>query len=175
MYTRNYYPDTSDKINLPENYDGTAFIDRNPESDVDEGVSVSFNEQFDKVAQGGDTFRFFGVDTGDEHQSLLGGVGVIFGVLAAGQTRPVDLSLRKLFAVGDNVDRETAGSMGGDLDMAFFDGIHVVDDLRHADAPPIRARIAFFDFALNQIFTKFFIVVHSYLSLKIFFLLHRVI
>ena len=50
MYTRNYYPDTSDKINLPENYDGTAFIDRNPESDVDEGVSVSFNEQFDKVA-----------------------------------------------------------------------------------------------------------------------------
>ena len=25
MYTRSYYPETSDKMNIPENYDGTAF------------------------------------------------------------------------------------------------------------------------------------------------------
>lgn len=28
MYTRNYYSDQQDRLNLPDNYDGTAFMER---------------------------------------------------------------------------------------------------------------------------------------------------
>ena len=31
MYTRSYYPDLSEKIGIPENYDGTAFSERDNE------------------------------------------------------------------------------------------------------------------------------------------------
>lgn len=43
MYSRSYYPETAEKVNLPENYDGTAFMDRS-ELPSDEVAEVSFTE-----------------------------------------------------------------------------------------------------------------------------------
>lgn len=31
MYTRSYYPETAEKMGIPENYDGTAFAERESE------------------------------------------------------------------------------------------------------------------------------------------------
>ena len=36
MYSRNYYPEATEKISLPENYDGTAFIERSAEEPTNE-------------------------------------------------------------------------------------------------------------------------------------------
>ena len=43
MYSRSYSPEAAEKVNLPENYDGTAFMDR-AEYPSDEVAEVSFNE-----------------------------------------------------------------------------------------------------------------------------------
>lgn len=41
MYSRSYYPDGVGKVNLPQNYDGTAFIEReSPEQE--DSVQASF-------------------------------------------------------------------------------------------------------------------------------------
>lgn len=44
MYSRSYYPEGQDRLNLPDNYDGTAFMERQAVSEpaVEE---VSFNEK----------------------------------------------------------------------------------------------------------------------------------
>ena len=45
MYTRNYYPEAGDPVNVPNNYDGTAFMDgapvnAEPISEVRESTSI---------------------------------------------------------------------------------------------------------------------------------------
>ncbi len=45
MYSRSYYPDTQDKMMLPDNYDGTAFMERRETEDEDEVAEVSFTEK----------------------------------------------------------------------------------------------------------------------------------
>lgn len=44
MYSRSYYPEGQDRLNLPENYDGTAFMERQAVSEpvIEE---VSFGEK----------------------------------------------------------------------------------------------------------------------------------
>ena len=44
MYTRSYYPEGTDRVNIPENYDGTAFMERKEEKEIDEASEVSFIE-----------------------------------------------------------------------------------------------------------------------------------
>lgn len=44
MYSRSYYPEAQDRLNLPDNYDGTAFMERQTDSEP-EAQEVSFNEK----------------------------------------------------------------------------------------------------------------------------------
>lgn len=45
MYSRSYYPEAQDRPNLPDNYDGTAFMERR-DTDIEAEVQeVSFNER----------------------------------------------------------------------------------------------------------------------------------
>lgn len=46
MYSRSYYADDASRVALPENYDGTAFMEREPE-EVEE---VAFVEQAEEKA-----------------------------------------------------------------------------------------------------------------------------
>ena len=46
MYSRSYYPDT-DRMSLPENYDGTAFMERTVSEANEESVEPSINDNTD--------------------------------------------------------------------------------------------------------------------------------
>lgn len=44
MYSRSYYPESQERINLPGNYDGTAFMERQEEPSSDSPKEVLFTE-----------------------------------------------------------------------------------------------------------------------------------
>lgn len=44
MYTRSYYPDSEERVNIPDNYDGTAFLERKEPLQQQEAAEVSFIE-----------------------------------------------------------------------------------------------------------------------------------
>ncbi len=44
MYSRNYYADSQDGLSLPENYDGTAFMNNAPPDVEEETAQPVFNE-----------------------------------------------------------------------------------------------------------------------------------
>ena len=65
MYSRSYYPEGSGKVTLPDNYDGTAFMERESAPPQEETAEVSF------IEGGYDT-----VDKRpDEEESVLTGIG----------------------------------------------------------------------------------------------------
>ncbi len=43
MYSRSYYPE-GERVSLPENYDGTAFMERNEAANEEAAPEVSFSE-----------------------------------------------------------------------------------------------------------------------------------
>ena len=48
MYTRSFYPDTGDRINLPENYDGTVFSGKVEEHKESEATVANINKARDE-------------------------------------------------------------------------------------------------------------------------------
>ena len=55
MYTRSFYPDTGDRINLPENYDGTAFpgkIEEQKESEPTVANITKAKDEGDSILAG---------------------------------------------------------------------------------------------------------------------------
>ncbi len=86
MYSRSYYPESPERLSLPENYDGTAFMERNDAEIEDAVEEVSFNEASNTEAKqsaeqtGGRAFSGLGnmplfsglFDKG----GLLGGLGL---------------------------------------------------------------------------------------------------
>lgn len=55
MYSRSYYPESPERLSLPENYDGTAFMERNDteaapdvaESSVSENTEIPVHKNID--------------------------------------------------------------------------------------------------------------------------------
>lgn len=76
MYSRSYYPESADRMSLPENYDGTAFMERGEQND---GVAeVSFTER------SGDAARDDAVQTGGGIPSVSGGIPFLSGLFDKG-------------------------------------------------------------------------------------------
>lgn len=63
MYSRSYYADEATRVSLPENYDGTAFMERGPEEITD----VTFIESEEEKT----------VEASSQSDGLLGGFGKI--------------------------------------------------------------------------------------------------
>lgn len=70
MYSRSYYPDQPDRINLPQNYDGTAFSEKRELQEEEVAESVS-------VASEGTTVN---VNKSDEPASLLTSLPFLSGI-----------------------------------------------------------------------------------------------
>ncbi len=58
MYTRSFYPETNDKISIPENYDGTAFMEK--EETVKDSEPVSSDLTKAKSEESEAVFAGFG-------------------------------------------------------------------------------------------------------------------
>lgn len=67
MYSRSYYPEAQERPTLPENYDGTAFMERQEPHTPDGAAEISFIESTDITS---DTPVFNRTDGG-----LLSGLG----------------------------------------------------------------------------------------------------
>ena len=52
MYSRSYYPEASERVSLPENYDGTAFMETTEQSDLNT-AEVSFID--DSIVSGNES------------------------------------------------------------------------------------------------------------------------
>lgn len=52
MYSRSYYADDATKLSLPENYDGTAFMEREQEPPTEEVVAIPENKTVEASAKG---------------------------------------------------------------------------------------------------------------------------
>ena len=81
MYSRSYYPDG--KINLPENYDGTAFLESTQETSK-EATEVSLIEKEQKIPERGESGEGDTVLAGFSGPPILSGLfgkGGLFGAL----------------------------------------------------------------------------------------------
>lgn len=87
MYSRSYYPESPERLSLPENYDGTAFMERQDTEIAEEATEVSFNENADvPVHKGVDAKNGGGLFSGlgnipflsglFDKGGLLGGLGL---------------------------------------------------------------------------------------------------
>ena len=45
MYSRNYYSDRQDRLNLPDNYDGTTFMERSGDESADQTLPASYIDE----------------------------------------------------------------------------------------------------------------------------------
>ena len=77
MYSRNYYPDSPDRINLPENYDGNAFSQEENSNFTEEAVEASTYEK-----EGDGESILAGVGKMPLFSGLFGKGGLIGGNLA---------------------------------------------------------------------------------------------
>lgn len=115
MYSRSYYPDSPERMSLPENYDGTAFMERNDTNAGDEVAEVSFSEKNEpptqeRTEQAGKTFSGFGnmplfsglFDKG----GLLGGLGLKMPCI--GTEEILILATAAFLFFSKNGDRECA-------------------------------------------------------------------
>lgn len=78
MYSRSYYPEASERVSIPENYDGTAFIDKGQDNFPDT-AEVSFIE--------GDTERLGDYHEEKKEESVFAGFGrmpIFSGLFAKG-------------------------------------------------------------------------------------------
>lgn len=90
MYSRSYYPESQDRINIPENYDGTALLERQDQI-IDSGEEVSFTETKEASATPGQAYR---------ETSILDGIGklpFLSGIFGNGGLFPgINLKMPKI-------------------------------------------------------------------------------
>lgn len=82
MYSRNYYPEAQDKLTLPENYDGTAFLNSPPIQQEEQNAEPAFAEAQEASLFHKDDGRKEGGFLGGEKPTLLSGLfgkGGLFG------------------------------------------------------------------------------------------------
>ena len=77
MYSRSYYPEAQDRLSLPDNYDGTAFMEQK-NFDSDNVAEVTFNDksetQKDEQA----------INTGGRASNGIGSIPILSGLFDKG-------------------------------------------------------------------------------------------
>ena len=76
MYSRSYYPDSPDRVNLPENYDGTAFMERR-DAEAADPVEAPYTEN-------SETHREQAEPVGSRLLSGVGGIPILSGLFDKG-------------------------------------------------------------------------------------------
>lgn len=77
MYSRSYYPEVSERVSPPENYDGTAFIER-PEQPLPDTAEVSFiDDSISPVEEKTEESVFAGVGKLPIFQGLFSKGGIL--------------------------------------------------------------------------------------------------
>ena len=115
MYSRSYYPEAQDRMSLPDNYDGTAFMEQKG-FDSDNIAEISFNdkneEQTDEqvIATGGRASNGIGsipILSGlFDKRGLLGGLGLSMPQI--GTEEILILTTAAFLFFSKNGDRECA-------------------------------------------------------------------
>ena len=78
MYSRSYYPEQADRLGVPDNYDGTAFMDRQESESVENVSEVSFTEGVDTQAS------VTASATGGRSNSGFGNIPILSGLFDKG-------------------------------------------------------------------------------------------
>ena len=111
MYSRSYYPESNERLSPPNNYDGTAFMDR-PESEIciepsdlsqDENEDIQANCNPHSESLLGENHLFSGLF---EKNGLLGGLGLKMPTIGTEEILIIATAAFLLFS--KNGDRECA-------------------------------------------------------------------
>ena len=78
MYSRSYYPESEERVNIPKNYDGTALLDRKDQRSFSDADEVSFIESSEGHSSNQNTKEE------SASPSFLGGLPLLSGLFGGG-------------------------------------------------------------------------------------------